>query len=260
MNHSKKIINYQQKREIKKIKTGGVDSFYNLLAQDSIQKIMKQDLPNYRDRLYNPMQTLSMFLSQALDEDSSCQNIVNKKALKTAKNISVTTGGYYRARQRLHVKMIKNITKQTSKNCLVKVPKKWKFEGRDVYLVDGTTFTMPDTKENQKSYPQQASLPQGLSFPICRAVGIISLYTGTIVDAAVSPYQGKGASEQVLLRSMLSNFKRGDVILADAFYSTYYFLNYVLQNGIDVVLVQHGMRTKKTTLLIFKNLLKDLSG
>ena len=246
MNHSKKIINYQQKREIKKIKTGGVDSFYNLLAQDSIQKIMKQDLPNYRDRLYNPMQTLSMFLSQALDEDSSCQNIVNKKALKTAKNISVTTGGYYRARQRLHVKMIKNITKQTSKNCLVKVPKKWKFEGRDVYLVDGTTFTMPDTKENQKSYPQQASLPQGLSFPICRAVGIISLYTGTIVDAAVSPYQGKGASEQVLLRSMLSNFKRGDVILADAFYSTYYFLNYVLQNGIDVVLVQHGMRTKKT--------------
>lgn len=50
MNHSKKTINYQQKREIKKIKTGGVDSFYNLLAQDSIQKIMKQDLPNYRDK------------------------------------------------------------------------------------------------------------------------------------------------------------------------------------------------------------------
>ena len=45
---------------------------------------------------------------------------------------------------------------------------------------------------------------------------------------------------------MLSNFKRGDVILADAFYSTYYFLNYVLQNGIDIVLVQHGMRAKKT--------------
>ena len=110
---------------------------------------MKQNLPNYRDRLYSPMQTLSMFLAQALDEDSSCQNIVNKEALKIAKKISVTTGGYCRARQRLHVKMIKNITKQTSKNCLVKVPKKWKFEGRDVYLVDGTTFTMQILKRTK---------------------------------------------------------------------------------------------------------------
>ena len=153
-----------------------------------------------------------MFLTQALNEDSSCQNIVNTVALNTNKNISITTGGYCRARQRLHVKMIKNLTKQTSEDSLEKVPKRWKFQGRDVYLVDGTTFTMPDTEKNQKSYPQQASLPKGLSFPICRAVGIISLYTGTIIDAAVSPYQGKGASEQVLLRNMLSNFKKGDLI------------------------------------------------
>jgi hypothetical protein len=246
MNHSKKTVKFQQAKVVKDLNNGGVDSFHNLLTQNSIKKIIAEDLPNYRDRLYNPLKTLSMFLTQALDEDSSCQNIVDKEALKMDKKISIITGGYCRARQRLHVKMIKNLTKQTSEDSLAKVPKKWKFEGRDIYLVDGTTFTMPDTKENQKTYPQQASLPQGLSFPICRAVGIISLYTGTIIDAAVSPYQGKGASEQVLLRSMLSNFKKGDIILADAFYSTYYFLNYVIQNDIDVVLVQHGMRAKKT--------------
>ena len=246
MNHIKKTIKSQQNRITKKIKIEGINGFYSLLSQDSIQNILKQDLPNYRDRLYNPLKTLSMFLTQALEEDSSCQNIVNKEALKTDKRISITTGGYCRARQRLHVKMIKNLTQQISKDSLAKVPKKWKFQGRDIYLVDGTTFTMPDTKENQEVYPQQALLPQGLGFPICRTVGIISLYTGTIIDAAVSPYQGKGASEQVLLRSMLNNFKKGDIILADAIYSTYYFLNHAVQNGIDIVLVQNGMRVKKT--------------
>lgn len=246
MNHIKKTIKFQQNRIIKKIKIEGTNGFHNLLSQDSIQKRVQQDIPKHRDRLYNPLQTLSMFLTQALDEDSSCQNIVNAVALNRDKNISITTGGYCRARQRLHVNMIKNLTQQISKDSLAKVQKRWKFQGRDIYLVDGTTFTMPDTKENQEVYPQQASLPQGLGFPICRAVGIISLYSGTIVDACVSPYQGKGASEQVLLRSMLYNFKKGDIILADAFYSTYYFLNYVLQNGIDVVLVQNGMRAKKT--------------
>ncbi len=246
MNHIKKTIKSQQNRIVKKIKTEGTNGFYSLLAQDSIQNTIKQDLPNYRDRLYNPLKTLSMFLTQALDEDSSCQNIVNKEALRTDKNISITTGGYCKARQRLHVDMIKNLTRQISKDSFVKIPKRWKFQRRDIYLVDGTTFTMPDTKENQKVYPQQASLPQGLGFPICRAVGIISLYSGTIVDACVSPYQGKGASEQVLLRSMLHNFKRGDIILADAFYSTYYFLNFVIQNGIDIVMVQNGARAQKT--------------
>ena len=71
MNHIKKTIKSQQKRVAKKIKIEGINGFHNLLTQDSIQKTIKQDLPNYRDRLYNPLQTLSMFLTQALDEDSS---------------------------------------------------------------------------------------------------------------------------------------------------------------------------------------------
>ena len=153
MNHIKKTIKSQQNRITKKVKIEGINGFYSLLSQDSIQNILKQDLPNYRDRLYNPLKTLSMFLTQALDEDSSCQNIVNKEALKTDKNISITTGGYCKARQRLHVDMIKNLTRQISKDSFVKIPKRWKFQRRDIYLVDGTTFTMPDTKENQKVYP-----------------------------------------------------------------------------------------------------------
>ena len=242
MNSSKKTIKIQQRKIVKEIKNGGINSFHKLLIKYSNNK----NIPKHRDRLYNPLKTLSMFLTQALDEDSSCQNIVNSVAINTKKDISIITGGYCRARQRLSKDIIIDYAKDIANRSHSKTEKRWKFEGRDVYLVDGTTFTMPDTKPNQAIYPQQASLPQGLGFPICRAVAIISLCTGTIIDASVSPYQGKGASEQVLLRSMLNNFKKGDIILADAFYSTYYFLNYVIQNSIDVVLVQHGQRAKKT--------------
>jgi len=65
-----------------------------------------------------------MFLTQALDEDSSCQNVVNSVALKNSNNISVTTGGYCRVRQRLHVGMIKNLAQQISKKSLVKIPQR----------------------------------------------------------------------------------------------------------------------------------------
>mgnify|MGYP001774149355 CR=1 FL=1 len=246
MNHNKKILKLQQQKIVKNIKDRGTNNFYNLLSQDSIQKELKEDLPKHRNRLYNPLQTLSMFLTQAIDEDSSCQNIVNLNAINTNKELSITTGGYCKARKRLPLNMIINLTKHIAKTSSKTVPTKLKFQKRDVYLVDGTTFTMPDTIENQEKYPQQNSLKKGLGFPICRAVGIISLASGSLVDAAISAYQGKGASEQVLLRSMLDNFKKGDIILADAFYSTYYLLNYAIHNGIDVVLVQNGVRAKKT--------------
>lgn len=106
---------------------------------------------------------------------------------------------------------------------------------------------MPDTQENQKRYPQPAFQAEGVGFPICRVVGIISLATGSLINAAVSPFHGKGASEQVLLRSsMLDTFKTGDVILADAFYSTCSLLTYVIEHGIDIVFVQNGARSRTT--------------
>lgn len=241
MNHNKKRVKLRKNKIVKSI---AIDSFEQLLSQESIQEELKKDLPQYRQRSYSPTQTLSMFLSQVLSADASCQNIVNKKALYS--DVSTTTGGYCKARQRLPLDMVINLSKHISHKSTQAIPKRWKFQGRDVYLVDGTTFTMPDSKENQNKYPQQNSLKPGLGFPICRAVAIISLTTGSLIDAAICPYQGKGASEQVLLRSMLPHFKQGDIIVADAFYSTYYLLAYVIAHGIDIVFVQNGARARKS--------------
>ena len=127
-----------------------------------------------------------------------------------------------------------------------KVKSRWKFRGRNVYLVDGTTIIMPDTISNQNEYPQPNFQKEGLGFPICRIVGIISLTTGCLINAAVSPFSGKGAAEQALLRSMLNTFKKGDIILADAMYSTYSLLTHVIEHGIDIVFVQNGARSRKT--------------
>lgn len=56
----------------------------------------------------------------------------------------------------------------------------------------------------------------------------------------------KGASEQTLLRNMLGVFKRGDIVLADAFYSTYFLLEHMIAHEIDIVFVQHGARSRTT--------------
>ena len=175
--------------------------------------------------------------------------MVNKLALQRDDKTSISTSGYCKARERLSTYAILVLTKEIAINNEQRVDSKWKFRGRNIYLIDGTTITMADTALNQKEYPQPKSQKEGLGFPVCRIVGIMSLITGSIIDANVGTFGGKGTGEQALLRSMLHHFKKGDIILADAMFSTYSLLSYVIEHGIDIVFVQNGACSRKTDFI-----------
>ena len=46
----------------------------------------------------------------------------------------------------------------------------WLWKGKHAKLIDGFTFTMPDTPKNQAEYPQQKAQAAGVGLPIARAV------------------------------------------------------------------------------------------
>lgn len=250
MNHNQSALNLQQKIISKSIKNSHSDHWSEMMDKQNLIPIIEEYSKKCRYRIYTPKQTLSMFLTQAISEDRSCQKAVNSTALNLLSSdqtsCSIATGGYCRARQRLSESMITDMSKSVALSNEKKVKAGWRFRGREVYLVDGTTISMPDTVDNQKKYPQPNFQKTGLGFPICRVVGIISLATGSLINAAVSPFSGKGSAEQALLRGMLGSFKKGDIILADAMYSTYSLLSYVIENGIDIVFVQNGARSRTT--------------
>lgn len=105
---------------------------------------------------------------------------------------------------------------------------------------------MPDTQANQAFYPQSSSQKLGLGSPICRLVGIVCLGSGAVLNAAIAPYQGKGNGEQALLRTMLDTLNRGDLLLGDAYYATYFLLRDFNERGVDAVFEQHGSRQRTT--------------
>ena len=105
---------------------------------------------------------------------------------------------------------------------------------------------MPDTPKNQEAYLQQSGQKPGLGFPICRMVGVICLASGSIVNAAMGPYKGKGADEQTLLRGLLDSFESGDVVVGDAYFGSYFLLVELMARGIDAVFEQYGARKKST--------------
>ena len=224
--------------------------FFNLLTSKVLFDKVEELLPDHRERIYPPTETLSMFLAQAMDADRSCQNIVNQAAIQRLSagfsSTSSHTGGYCRARQRLPLEMVSGLTRHLG-DCMDQLtPQQWRWQNRRVRLIDGTTVTMPDTLENQKAFPQQKGQKPGLGFPICRIVGITCLSSGALLNAAVGRFSGKGGNEQALLRSIQNTFQAGDVVLGDAFFSTYFFIADMQRMGVDVVFEQNGSRKRNT--------------
>lgn len=250
MHPSQRPATEQQKRVGHYASKADSYAMFNLLTGPQLLDRVEHLLPEHRERLFPPTETLSMFIAQVLSADGSCQQAVDdamvKRMIGGLKPGSTDTGGYCKARARLPVTMVSTLAREVGGIVANGAASWWHWRGRPVRLVDGATVTLPDTKENQATYPQPNSQKAGLGFPICRMVGLLCLGSGALLDAAMGPCEGKGSDEQSLLREMLDSLQSDDILLGDAFYATYFLLCELVRGGVDGLFEQHGGRKRST--------------
>jgi hypothetical protein len=225
--------------------------FADVLPEDAIQQAFDKEEATFaddEDAVYTPAITLWAFLSQVLfkDQHRSCvaavaRVIVLLVALKR-EPCSSNTGAFCRARGKLSESVLRRLTVDLADGCQRQLDEAQLWHGRHVYLVDGTTVSMPDTPENQETYPQNSQQKKGLGFPIARVVVAMSLASGMLTGMAMGPYAGKETGEPALLRSLLDGFKRGDILLADRYYCSYFMVAMLQELGIDFVARLHQRR------------------
>ena len=220
--------------------------FANLLPAELVASLLQQHQVETRDRIYTPLVTLAMFLSQCSDADPSMKQAVARllaqQVAQGKKASSSDTGAYSKARQRLPEKVLADLTRHVGKKLMAEAPLRWRWHNRDVKIVDGSTCTMSDTEANQDEYPQSSSQKPGLGFPILRFLVIFSLAVGTVLDAAYCPYKGKRTSELALFRSLHGSLSAGDVVLGDRHFCSFFDVAELERRGVDVVMRQHQKR------------------
>lgn len=225
--------------------------FADALPEEAIQKAFDDEKCSFAEEkgaVYTPAVTLWAFLSQVLfkGEQRSCVAAVARVvvlliALERGP-CSSNTGAYCRARGKLSEKVIHRLTVEVADGCEKQVEAEWLWHGRQVYLVDGTTVSMPDTPENQEAYPQASTQQKGLGFPVARVVVLLSLATGMLKDMALGPCAGKGTGETGLLRQLLGGFRPGDLLLGDRYFCSYFMIALLMELGIDFVTRIHQLR------------------
>jgi hypothetical protein len=221
-------------------------SFSEVLPAERVQRAMVEEKVQWREITFTPPLILWAFLSQMISADGSCRAAVARMIAWLVSRgdnpCAAQTGSYCKARQRLPLALLTRLTRETGAALLRGVPDGWLWKNRRVKLVDGTTVSMPDTAPNQKEFPQARTQRAGVGFPIARAVVVFCLATGAAIDAALGRYKGKQTGENVLSRSLENSFEKGDVFLADRYFSGYFDIAYWHARGVDVVVRLHQQR------------------
>ena len=217
-----------------------------MISTQELDAAVEEHAPAYRDRVYPPLRTLSLFIGQALSADGACQDAVarqlSERTSAGARPCSLSTGPYCKARQRLPLGLVVGLQRAVAQRLEQRAPQSWHWQGRAVKLLDGTTVSMPDTASNQEAFPQSGEQKPGLGFPLARVVALLSLGSGAVLDWAMDACKGKGTGEQALFRELLDSLEAGDVVIADRLYCTYWSFAMLKARGVDVLTRQHARR------------------
>jgi hypothetical protein len=212
--------------------------FADVLTEEVITPALAA-VTGWLDRIFSPLVTLWVFLGQVLSADHSCRaavaRLIAHRLSRGQRPCSAQTGAYCQARQRLPESFFADAACSVGRRLDDQAEQRWLWQGRRVYLFDGTTVTMPDTPQNQAAYPQVYNQKPGLGFPIARIGALISLACGAVVSLGFCQYAGKGQGEVSLLRRLWDVFRPGDVVLGDRLLGNWATIVFLHQRGVELV-------------------------
>jgi len=223
--------------------------FGEALPEELIDRIAAEegvDFGNQADAVYTPAVTLWAFLAQCLSDSKSCVAAVARVIVLCVSldrpACSAATGAYCLARARLPVPFLRRLTYHLGQSLEAQAEPSWLWHNRHVKLIDGTCLSAPDTPANQAVYPQLKAQRPGLGFPLIRLVVLLTFATAALVGAAYGPVKGKESGETALFRTLLEQLQRGDVVVADRYFCSYWMIALLQQRGVDVAFRLHQRR------------------
>ena len=123
--------------------------FAEVLTEARIRDALDRHAVTYRERVFGPVTTLWGFLWQVLSDDHSCRETVSRiiahRVASGQAACSPNTASYCNARGCLPTAVLCTLTRRTAEELQAAVAPQWKWNGRDVFIADGSHVSMPDT-------------------------------------------------------------------------------------------------------------------
>src|SRR3954453_17491623 len=184
----------------------------------------------WRDGVLNPVTTVYLFLLQVLHGNTACQHVVHFGGW------TFSASAYCQARQRLPLALWQRLLEATTARLRRTTEPASRWRGHRVWIVDGSSFSMPDVPELRRHFGQPPSQRPGCGFPLAKLLAVFDLSTGMLLRVAAAPLR---AHETGQLAAVHAELAAGDVLLGDRGFCSYAHLALLVQRGAHGVFRLH---------------------
>jgi hypothetical protein len=200
----------------------------------------------WRERTWPPVLTIWTFLVQVLHPGWSCRAAVADVLAEHAAagrplDASADPSAYCQARQHVPLSVYTQALRTVGQTLQDKVGDAYRWCGRRVWVVDGSSCSMPDTPRLQKAFGQPDGQQPGGGFPVAKLVAMFCWASGAVREVAIGPYR---SNELSLWRQLWDPLQAGDVVLGDRGYGAYADLVQLASHQCDGVFRLRGARAR----------------
>lgn len=213
------------------------------------QEFIKENYPSKRQRVYCNEVTFWLWMAQILNFNASCSSAVSmlqswrlKAALPA---ISSSTPAYCKARKRLPIRIIEQLTSKLLNIAHNRIRKQDRWKGFIIKSVDGSSVQLMDTPENQQEYPQPNVQKKGCGFPVMKILGLLNHATG-MWEKCLTAHPNE--HDSLTMKSLIGHLTESCLLLADRAFCSFEIILRLKNKGIESVMRLHQMREKGYTL------------
>jgi hypothetical protein len=184
----------------------------------------------WRPRVLDPVTTVHLFLLQILHGNTACSHLPHLAGLR------FTAAAFCQARTRLPLVVWQQLVRQTSAACEQTTHDEGRWRGHRTFLVDGSSFSMPDTPELQEYCGQPGGQRPGCGFPVAHLLALFHAGTGFLLEVLAAPWHTHDMAQVALLHPTL---RPGDVLVGDRAFCSFAHLALLHQQGLHALFRVH---------------------
>ena len=206
----------------------------------------------WRSSPFPPPPAVRSQLFRALHPDKSIANAVIHMSAEGSLAKEITASAWCQARSRLPRELLPRLVEQTAAQATAEFPCHW--HDLEVYLVDGSTVSMPDEPELVEAFGYADGKHGPSRFPVGRMVCVLHAGARVMTQYRLAPYK---TSEVELFHEVLLQIPPGGLWVADRLFSGYPSLALSIREGRHFVVRLHQRRDGKALAKSGKRLAPD---
>jgi hypothetical protein len=184
----------------------------------------------WRDCLLTPAAILRWFIAQVLHGNTALTHV----SLMAGR--SFTDAAFCQARARLPLAAYRAVLRGQVESLAPDTRTHGTWRGHRTFLVDGSSFSMPDTPELRAHFGTSGRAKPGCSFPVARVLALFHAGTGMLLEAVAAPLR---SHEMAGVGSVHARLGPGDVLVGDRGFCSFLHLALLAARGAHAVIRMH---------------------